>query len=83
MTSNAVPTPIAGLTAVVPAGGAGTRLWPLSTADHPKFLLDLTGAGRTLLQQTSTGSCRSSAPRASTWSPAPCTATRSPASCPT
>ena len=25
-------TPIAGLTAVVPAGGAGTRLWPLSRA---------------------------------------------------
>ncbi|GAB2616333.1 mannose-1-phosphate guanylyltransferase [Pseudactinotalea suaedae] len=39
--------------AVVPAGGAGTRLWPLSRAGNPKFLLDLTGAGRTLLQQTS------------------------------
>ncbi|WP_310964413.1 mannose-1-phosphate guanylyltransferase [Nocardioides terrisoli] len=38
--------------AVVPAGGAGTRLWPLSRAGEPKFLLDLTGAGRTLLQQT-------------------------------
>jgi mannose-1-phosphate guanylyltransferase len=38
--------------AVVPAGGAGTRLWPLSRAAAPKFLLDLTGAGRTLLQQT-------------------------------
>ena len=38
--------------AVIPAGGAGTRLWPLSRAAHPKFLLDLTGAGRTLLQQT-------------------------------
>ena len=37
---------------VVPAGGAGTRLWPLSRAAAPKFLLDLTGAGRTLLQQT-------------------------------
>jgi mannose-1-phosphate guanylyltransferase len=35
-----------------PAGGAGTRLWPLSRARHPKFLLDLTGAGRSLLQQT-------------------------------
>lgn len=41
-----------GLWAVVPAGGAGTRLWPLSRAAHPKFLLDLTGSGRTLLQQT-------------------------------
>ncbi|HEY6935359.1 MAG TPA: mannose-1-phosphate guanylyltransferase [Marmoricola sp.] len=40
------------LWAVVPAGGAGTRLWPLSRAARPKFLLDLTGAGRTLLQQT-------------------------------
>lgn len=40
------------LHAIVPAGGAGTRLWPLSRASHPKFLLDLTGAGRSLLQQT-------------------------------
>jgi mannose-1-phosphate guanylyltransferase len=38
--------------AVVPAGGAGTRLWPLSRAGNPKFLLDLTGSGRSLLQQT-------------------------------
>jgi mannose-1-phosphate guanylyltransferase len=45
-------TPIAGLTAVVPAGGAGTRLWPLSRAGAPKFLHDLTGSGRSLLQQT-------------------------------
>lgn len=37
---------------VVPAGGAGTRLWPLSRESYPKFLLDLTGAGRTLLQGT-------------------------------
>lgn len=37
---------------IVPAGGAGTRLWPLSRAGAPKFLLDLTGAGRTLLQAT-------------------------------
>jgi len=43
---------VPGFCAVVPAGGAGTRLWPLSRAGHPKFLLDLTGAGRTLLQQT-------------------------------
>ncbi|SED67732.1 mannose-1-phosphate guanylyltransferase [Ruania alba] len=38
--------------AVVPAGGAGTRLWPLSRQDHPKFLHDLTGTGRTLIQAT-------------------------------
>lgn len=43
---------IDGFWAVVPAGGAGTRLWPLSRATHPKFLLDLTGSGRTLLQAT-------------------------------
>ncbi len=41
-----------GLYAVIPAGGAGTRLWPLSRGGHPKFLLDLTGSGRSLLQQT-------------------------------
>ncbi|MGZ6741067.1 MAG: sugar phosphate nucleotidyltransferase, partial [Nocardioides sp.] len=38
--------------AVVPAGGAGTRLWPLSRAASPKFLHDLTGSGRSLLQAT-------------------------------
>ena len=38
--------------AVVPAGGAGTRLWPVSRARSPKFLHDLTGTGRTLLQTT-------------------------------
>jgi mannose-1-phosphate guanylyltransferase len=38
--------------AVIPAGGAGTRLWPLSRASAPKFLHDLTGDGRTLLQGT-------------------------------
>lgn len=40
------------LWAVVPAGGAGTRLWPLSRAGAPKFLHDLTGSGRSLLQGT-------------------------------
>ncbi|HWU33066.1 MAG TPA: mannose-1-phosphate guanylyltransferase [Marmoricola sp.] len=45
-------TAVERLWAVVPAGGAGTRLWPLSRATAPKFLLDLTGSGRTLLQQT-------------------------------
>lgn len=37
--------------AVVPAGGAGTRLWPLSRAARPKYLLPLDGP-RSLLQQT-------------------------------
>jgi mannose-1-phosphate guanylyltransferase len=38
--------------AVVPAGGSGTRLWPLSRSGTPKFLHDLTGSGRSLLQET-------------------------------
>lgn len=38
--------------AVIPAGGAGTRLWPLSRQTSPKFLHDLTGTGRTLIQAT-------------------------------
>jgi mannose-1-phosphate guanylyltransferase len=37
---------------VVPAGGSGTRLWPLSRAAHPKFLHALTGTDRSLLQAT-------------------------------
>ena len=36
----------------VPAGGVGSRLWPLSRADAPKFLLDLTGSGHSLLRST-------------------------------
>ncbi|MCU1537739.1 MAG: mannose-phosphate guanylyltransferase [Humibacillus sp.] len=45
-------TGIEGFWAVVPAGGSGTRLWPLSRRDYPKFLHDLTGSGRTLLRAT-------------------------------
>ena len=37
--------------AVIPAGGSGTRLWPLSRAQRPKFLLPLLG-NRSLLQET-------------------------------
>ncbi|MFI5957835.1 mannose-1-phosphate guanylyltransferase [Cryptosporangium sp. NPDC051539] len=37
---------------VIPAGGSGTRLWPLSRAGHPKFLHPLTGGDRTLIQET-------------------------------
>lgn len=40
------------LHAVVPAGGSGTRLWPLSRAQRPKFLLPLTGTDASLLQST-------------------------------
>ncbi len=38
--------------AVIPAGGSGTRLWPLSRAGHPKFLHLLTGTEASLLQAT-------------------------------
>jgi mannose-1-phosphate guanylyltransferase len=38
--------------AVIPAGGIGSRLWPLSRADAPKFLHDLSGSGQTLLRDT-------------------------------
>ncbi len=37
---------------IIPAGGIGSRLWPLSRADAPKFLHDLTGSGTTLLRAT-------------------------------
>lgn len=36
---------------VILCGGAGTRLWPLSRAQHPKQFLDLLG-GATMLQAT-------------------------------
>ena len=45
-------TQIEGLWAVIPAGGSGTRLWPLSRRTSPKFLHDLTGSGRSLLRMT-------------------------------
>jgi mannose-1-phosphate guanylyltransferase len=38
--------------AVIPAGGSGTRLWPLSRPERPKFLHDLRGTGASLLQDT-------------------------------
>ncbi len=38
--------------AVIPAGGSGTRLWPVSREASPKFLHDVLGLGRTLLQST-------------------------------
>lgn len=44
--------PLPGFHVIIPAGGAGTRLWPLSRRSDPKFLHDLTGSGRTLLQAT-------------------------------
>jgi len=38
--------------AIIPAGGAGSRLWPLSRSDSPKFLHDLSGTGKTLIRST-------------------------------
>jgi mannose-1-phosphate guanylyltransferase/mannose-6-phosphate isomerase len=38
--------------AVIPAGGAGTRLWPRSRRLTPKHTLPLAGGGRTLLRDT-------------------------------
>jgi len=39
---------------VIIAGGAGTRLWPLSTRDYPKHLLRVNGDRQSLLQNTFT-----------------------------
>ncbi|MHA3684103.1 mannose-1-phosphate guanylyltransferase [Leucobacter sp. HY1908] len=44
--------PLDRFTCVIPAGGVGSRLWPLSRANAPKFLLDLTGSGDSLLRTT-------------------------------
>lgn len=59
MTFNAAPLrdtvsadPLSRFVAVIPAGGVGTRLWPLSRAAAPKFLHDLTGSGSTLIRAT-------------------------------
>jgi mannose-1-phosphate guanylyltransferase len=38
--------------AVIPAGGAGTRLWPRSRRSKPKHTLPLGGGGRPLLRDT-------------------------------
>ncbi|TDL20608.1 mannose-1-phosphate guanylyltransferase [Rickenella mellea] len=43
---------IPGFYVVIPAGGAGTRLWPLSRENHPKFLLDVSLCGRSMIQST-------------------------------
>jgi mannose-1-phosphate guanylyltransferase len=49
--SSGSPDGIPSFWAVIPAGGSGTRLWPLSRSAHPKFLLPLLGE-RSLIQQT-------------------------------
>ena len=50
-------SPIDNFWAVIPAGGSGTRLWPLSRSARPKFLLPLLGED-SLLQQTYQRLCR-------------------------
>lgn len=37
---------------VILAGGAGSRLWPISSEELPKQFLDILGCGRTLIQLT-------------------------------
>lgn len=37
---------------VIMAGGIGSRFWPMSTPECPKQFLDITGEGRTMIQQT-------------------------------
>ena len=51
-TLSSMAEPLQDFYAVIPAGGVGSRLWPLSRADAPKFLHDLTGSGSSLLRDT-------------------------------
>ena len=37
---------------VIMAGGIGSRFWPMSTPQCPKQFLDITGQGKTMIQQT-------------------------------
>ena len=37
---------------IIMAGGVGSRFWPLSRKAKPKQFLDITGTGKTLIQQT-------------------------------
>lgn len=37
---------------IIMAGGIGSRIWPMSTADTPKQFIDVLGCGKTLLQLT-------------------------------
>ncbi|KAG5916845.1 hypothetical protein E4U53_004264 [Claviceps sorghi] len=52
LTVPAMDREIDGFYVIIPAGGAGTRLWPLSREHHPKFLLDIDLSGSSLLQST-------------------------------
>lgn len=37
---------------VIMAGGIGSRFWPMSTPQKPKQFIDITGCGRTMIQQS-------------------------------
>ncbi len=37
---------------IIMAGGIGSRLWPISTAQKPKQFIDILGCGKTLIQLT-------------------------------
>ena len=37
---------------VIMAGGVGSRVWPMSTAEKPKQFIDVLGVGKTLIQLT-------------------------------
>jgi mannose-1-phosphate guanylyltransferase len=43
---------------VIMAGGVGGRFWPISTSKFPKQFQDILGVGRTMIQQTYTGSAK-------------------------
>ena len=37
---------------IIMAGGVGSRLWPISTAENPKQFIDVLGVGKSLIQLT-------------------------------
>ena len=37
---------------IIMAGGVGSRFWPMSTPECPKQFIDITGCGKTMIQQT-------------------------------
>ena len=45
-------TPEIRLYAVIPAGGAGSRLWPRSRRSSPKHVLPLSGSGKPLVRES-------------------------------
>ncbi|MCQ2176764.1 MAG: mannose-1-phosphate guanylyltransferase [Bacteroidales bacterium] len=51
---------------VIMAGGVGSRLYPLSTPEHPKQFIDLLGVGKTMIQLTAQR-CLSAVPDAGIW----------------